>query len=50
MPNTHTHPKDCPDRKEAAGDRARRDALAKEREQRAQLVAHEVWFNFYPKR
>src|SRR5438067_12121263 len=50
MPNTHTHPKDCPDRKEAAGDRARREALAKEREARAQIVAHEVWFNFYPKR
>jgi hypothetical protein len=39
----HTHPKDCPDRKAAAADRAKHDAAAKVREAREQVVAHAQW-------
>jgi hypothetical protein len=44
MDKSHTHPKDCPDRKRAAEDRARHAAAAKARELREQARAHTVWF------
>jgi hypothetical protein len=47
MANKHTHPKDCSDQKDAAADRKHRDALAKEREKRQQVLAHAMWFDWY---
>ena len=41
---THTHAKDCPDRKEAAADRAQHDANTKQREARQQAAARAQWF------
>jgi hypothetical protein len=43
----HTHPKDCPDHKEAAADRKLHEAVAKKREERQQVLAHSEWFNWY---
>jgi hypothetical protein len=43
----HTHPKDCPDHKEAAADRKLHDAVAKKREERQQVLAHSEWFDWY---
>jgi hypothetical protein len=43
----HTHPKDCPDSKEAAADRKLHEAVAKKREERQQVLAHSEWFNWY---
>lgn len=43
----HTHPKDCPDHKEAAADRKLHEALAKKREERQQVLAHSAWFDWY---
>ena len=40
----HTHPKDCPDRKAAAEDRAKHAAAAKARAMRQQARARIVWF------
>ena len=44
MTTTHTHPKDCPDRRAAAADRAKHAALARARELRQQARAHTAWF------
>jgi len=43
----HTHPKDCPDHKEAAADRKSHDAVAKKREEKQQVLAHTEWFDWY---
>jgi hypothetical protein len=43
----HTHPKDCPDHKEAAADRKTHDATAKKREERQQVLAHAEWFDWF---
>ena len=43
----HTHPKDCPDSKEAAADRKLHEAVAKKREERQQVLAHSAWFDWY---
>jgi hypothetical protein len=44
MTTSHTHPKDCPDRKAAAADRAKHAAAAKARELRQKARAHTAWF------
>jgi hypothetical protein len=44
MTTSHTHPKDCPDRKAAAEDRAKHAAAAKARELRQKAHAHTLWF------
>jgi hypothetical protein len=46
----HTHPKDCPDRKAAAADRAKHDAAAKVREAHQQVLAHAQWVGAEPKK
>ena len=43
----HTHPKDCPDTKEAAADRKLHDAVAKKREERQKVLAHAEWFDWF---
>jgi hypothetical protein len=48
IPNTYTHSKDCPDRKEAAADRKTHDTRAKVSEQRLQLLAHAEWYDSGP--
>jgi hypothetical protein len=48
IPSAHTHPKDCPDRAHAAGDRKRHDAAQKERAAAQQVLARAEWFNWYP--
>jgi hypothetical protein len=49
MPNSHTHTKDCPDRKEAATERAQHEAASKKREVVRQALAQAEWFNWYKK-
>jgi hypothetical protein len=44
MTTSHMHPKDCPDRKAAAADRAKHAAAAKAREVRQKVRAHTAWF------
>jgi hypothetical protein len=44
MTSSHTHPKDCPDRKAAAADRAKYAAATKARELRDKTRAHTAWF------
>ena len=46
--NQYTHPKDCPDRKEAAADRRNRDTFIKTREQQLQVRALAEWFDAGP--
>lgn len=46
--NTHTHTKDCPDRKAAVADRKAHDTLIRAREQRLQLLARAEWFDDGP--
>jgi hypothetical protein len=48
MSTNHTHPKDCPDQKAAATDRKQHEAVLAEREQRQQVLAHAVWFDWFP--
>lgn len=48
MAAKHTHPKDCPDNKEAAADRKVHDAVAKKREDRQQVLAHAEWLDWFP--
>jgi hypothetical protein len=47
MTTSHTHPKDCPDRKEAAADRKTHEAVTRERERRQQVLAHAAWFDWW---
>jgi hypothetical protein len=49
MPVSHTHTKDCPDRKAAAADRAEHDAAAKKREKVRQSLAQAQWFDTHIK-
>jgi hypothetical protein len=49
MATSHTHTKDCPDRKAAAADRAAHDAAAKKREILRQGQAHAQWFDTHVK-
>jgi hypothetical protein len=49
MATTHTHTKDCPDRKAAAADRAAHEAAAKKREVLRQGQAHAQWFDTHVK-
>jgi hypothetical protein len=44
MRSSHTHPKDCPDQKAAAADRAKRAAATKRREERLLVRARVTWF------
>ena len=43
MPKAYTHPKDCPDHKAAAEDRARHEAAAKARQARLEARARVKW-------
>jgi hypothetical protein len=45
---THTHSKDCPDRKAADADRKQHEADRMKRQQRQQALAHAEWFEWYP--
>lgn len=47
MATTHTHPKDCPDSKEAAADRKSHEAVEKKREERQRVLAHAEWFDWF---
>ena len=47
MPTEHTHPKRCTDHKEAAADRKRHAAALAKHEERAQVLAHAEWFDWY---
>jgi hypothetical protein len=47
MITKYTHPKDCPDHKEAAADRKSHEAEASAREKRNQLLAHAEWLDWY---
>jgi hypothetical protein len=49
MPTSHTHAKDCPDRKAAATERAQHDAASKKREVIRQALAQAEWFDWYKK-
>jgi hypothetical protein len=47
MPIKHTHPNDCTDTKAAAADRKAHAVASKAREERAQILAHTAWFDWY---
>jgi hypothetical protein len=49
MLKSHTHTKDCPDRKEAATERAQHEAESKKREVVRQALAQAEWFDWYKK-
>jgi hypothetical protein len=49
MAKSHTHTKDCPDRKEAATERAQHEAASKKREVVRQALAQAEWFDWYKK-
>ena len=48
MSTKHTHPKDCPDQKDAAADRKRRADVLVERQKRQQALAHAEWLDWFP--
>jgi hypothetical protein len=49
MFKSHTHTKDCPDRKAAATERAQHEAASKKREVVRQALAQAEWFDWYKK-
>jgi len=49
MQQSHTHTKDCPDRKEAATERAQHEAASKKAEVVRQALAQAEWFDWYKK-
>jgi hypothetical protein len=49
MATSHTHAKDCPDRKAAAAERAQHEAAFKKREILRQALAQAEWFDWYKK-
>ena len=44
----HTHPNDCPDRKDAALDRKQHAAVMLQRQEHRQALAHAEWFDWQP--